>query len=195
MNNLGNVYRDSGRAVEALPLLEEAVRLQTAKQGRDHFITLIFMGNLATVYRNLGRLDESLALFDETLSRQKAKVGADHPRRLIVMNDTGDCLLKMKKYDEAQTLLRECLALRMGKDPADWWVFQTKSQLGQAAAGLGRYAEAEALLREAHQELSARKDKIPARYQRYLGEAAQALANLYEIWGKKDEEDRWRAKN
>jgi eukaryotic-like serine/threonine-protein kinase len=194
MNNLANVYRDSGRPAEALPLLEDAVRLQTAKQGRDHFITLIFMGNLATVYRNLGRFDEAMALFDETLRLQKAKLGADHPRRLIFMNEKGDCLLKMKKYDEAETLLRECLALRVGRDPTDWWVFQTRSQLGQAATGLERYAEAEALLREAHQELAARKGTIPARYQRTIGEAARALADLYETLGKKDEAAQWRGK-
>src|SRR5437763_17163125 len=106
------------------------------------------MNNLATVYRNLGRLDEALALFDETLRLMKAKLGADHPRRLIVMNETCDCLLRMKEYDEAEALLRECLALRAGKAPAEWWVFQNKSQLGQAASGLKRHAEAEALLRE-----------------------------------------------
>jgi eukaryotic-like serine/threonine-protein kinase len=195
MHNLGTAYRDDGRPSEALPLLEEAVRLHKAKMGADHYITLIFMSNLAAVYRNLGRLAEALALFDETLSLQKAKVGADHPRRLIVMNEAGECLLKMKKYDEAEALLRECLALRLGKDPAEWWVFQTRSQLGQAAIGLKRYAEAEALLREAHHELVARKDKIPARYQRTTGEAAQALADLYETLGKKDEAARWRGRN
>jgi serine/threonine protein kinase/tetratricopeptide (TPR) repeat protein len=195
MHNLGTVYRDTGRPAEALPLLEEAVRRQKDKQGLDHFRTLIFMGNLATVYRNLSRLDDALGLFDETLRLQKDKVGADHPRRLLVMNETGDCLLKMKKYDEAETLLRDCLALRLGKDPADWWVFQTKSQLGQAAAGVQRYAEAEALLREAHLGLVAGKGKIPARYQRYLGEAAHALADLYETQGKKEEAARWRGRN
>jgi hypothetical protein len=82
----------------------------------------------------------------------------------------------------------------MGKAPADWWIFQTKSQLGQAAIGLKRYAEAEALLREAHQELTARKEKIPARYQRTIGEAAQALADLYETLGKKSEAAQGQAK-
>ena len=64
-----------------------------------------------------------------------------------------------------------------------------------AAIGLERYAEAEALLHEAHQELVARKDKIPARYQRTIGEAAQALADLYETLGKKDEAAQWRGRH
>jgi serine/threonine protein kinase/tetratricopeptide (TPR) repeat protein len=195
MFNLGMAYWGDGRPAEALPHMKEAVRLQTAKKGPDHYLTLIFTGGLATVYRDLGRLPEALALFEETLKRQKDKVGADHPRRLATMNEMGACLLKMGRYDEAEELLRECLALRERKDPADWRIFQTKSQLGQAAAGRKRHAEAEALLLEAHQGLAARKNKLSARYQHYVGEAARALADLYEALGKKDQADAWRQKS
>ena len=41
MNALGVLYRDSGRPAEALPLLEEAVRLHAAKLGSDHITTMI----------------------------------------------------------------------------------------------------------------------------------------------------------
>jgi hypothetical protein len=33
------------------------------------------------------------------------------------------------------------------------------------------------------------------RYQRYVGEAARALADLYEAWGKKDQAEQWRTKS
>src|SRR5262249_48197619 len=92
----------------------------------------------------------------------------------------------------AEALLRECLAVRTRKAPNEWWVFQTKSELGQAASGLNRYEEAEALLLEAHQGLTARKSTMPARYHRYLREAALALADLYDTQGKKDQAARWR---
>jgi serine/threonine protein kinase len=194
LNNLGTVYRDSGRPAEAVPLLEEAVRLHTLKLGPDHYTTMIFSGNLATVYRDTGRLNEARTLFEETLRRQMAKLSADHPSRLLVLNHTGACLLKMKKYDEADVLLRDCLALRTRKAPGEWWVSHTKSHLGQAATGLKRYAEAEALLLGAYQELSSRNDKIPARNRHYIGEAAQALVDLYEAWGKEEQAAPWRKK-
>jgi tetratricopeptide (TPR) repeat protein len=136
------------------------------------------MANLGTTYREAGRLSESLALYQETLRLQKSKLGFDHPRRLTVMNEMGACLIKMKKYDEAVAILTECRTLREKRDPKDWWISQTKSQLGQALTGLQRYAEAEELLREANQRFAGEKDKIPGRYQGKIEEAAQALSDL-----------------
>jgi serine/threonine protein kinase/Flp pilus assembly protein TadD len=194
MSNLAAVYRDAGRLGEALPLVEHALNLLKAQVGPDHPHTLFCMANLASVHREAGRLDEARALCEETSRLMKAKFGPAYLRRLSVLNDLGVCLVRMKRFDEAEALLRECLALRQQKAPGDWWVFRTKSQLGQALTGLKRYADAEALLLEAHQELTARKEKIPGRYHRCLGEAATALTDLYQAWGKKELAERWRAK-
>src|SRR5262249_22782765 len=94
--------------------------------------------------------------------------------------------------DEALAVLRECLAQRLQKDAEDWWVSQTKSQLGQALTGLKRYVEAEGLLREAHEGLTARRDKIPGRFHRVLAESARAMADLHEAGAKKDQQATWR---
>jgi serine/threonine protein kinase/tetratricopeptide (TPR) repeat protein len=177
-NNLAAVYLDTGRLAEALPLLENALKIERTQEGADHPYTLAIMANLANAYRLAGRLPEACALYQETLRLQNAKVGPDHYKRLIVMNDFGTCLIKMKRFDEALSLLRECQTLRTRKDPADWWILQTKSQLGQALAGLKRSAEAEALLDEAMTSLTAQKDKIPGRYRHFIGEAGEALASV-----------------
>jgi serine/threonine protein kinase len=194
LSNLAAVFVDAGRHSEALPLLEEALRLQKAKAGPDDSATLHCMGNLAVLYRYLGRLEEAWPLFQKTLEGQKAKLGADHPVRLAFMNHAVVCLLKMKRFDEALILVRDCLAMRTRKDAADWGVFRTKLQLGQAMTGLKHYAEAEALLLEAHRELSARKESIPVWTHRFIGEAVQSLVDLYEVSGKKNEAAQWRQK-
>ena len=87
--------------------------------------------------------------------------------------------------------LRECLALRMRTDSSDWWISQTKNQLGQTLTGRKRYAEAEELLLKAQKDLLTRKDKIPGRFHRYIDEAGQALADLYDAWGKKEQAAEW----
>ncbi len=194
LHNLGVAHRDFGQTAEALPILEEAVKLHTARMGADHHLTLIMAFNLAWLYRDTGRLEEALALFQETLRLQLVKLSADHPRRLLVMNHTGDCLMRMKKYTEADTLLRECLALRTRKAPGEWWVSQTKSQLGRVATSLKQHAEAESLLLEAHRELLASQDKLPTRHRPYVGDAAQGLVNLYDAMGNKDQAAEWRKK-
>ena len=82
MNNLAMAYRDAGRPTEALPLLEETLKLQKAKLGPDHPDTLDSMNNLAMAYQAAGRLDEAIPLYEETLKLQKAKLGPDHPDTL-----------------------------------------------------------------------------------------------------------------
>jgi serine/threonine protein kinase/tetratricopeptide (TPR) repeat protein len=192
LSNLGVTYRSAGRLDKALPILQKAVARKIAKLGPDHEYTLISTGELATAYRQAGRLTEALALFQKTLKLQKAKVGAASPFRLKFLNQAGACLIQLKKFGEAEALLRECLTLRTPKQAGEWEVFYTKSQLGQALTGLTRNAEAEALLREAYGGLAAQKAKIPAPFQRCLGETARALADLYEAWGKKEQAAQWR---
>jgi hypothetical protein len=197
MSSVATAYMDTGRMAEAIRLMEENLGIRRANQsshGRNEFSTLATATNLAGAYRDAGRLDDAQALFQETLEAAQAKLGADQPLSLILMNYTAGCLLELKRPDEAAALLRDCLQRRSHKDPQDWWVFQTKSQLGQALTGLKSYSEAEALLIDAHAGLTARKEKMLPRHRRYIGEAAQGLVNLYEAWDKKDQAASWRQK-
>lgn len=178
VRSLAEVYVDIGRPTEAIPLLENAWKIEKVQDGPDHHYTLTIMAVLAKAYEKAERLPEAMALYQETLRLQESKLGADHFRRLIVINDLGRCLLKMKRLQEASNVLRQCLSLRTKRDPADWWILETKCQLGQVLAGTGHVAEAKALLTEAASGLSARKEKIPGRYRHFVGEAAQALAQL-----------------
>lgn len=86
------------------------------------------------------------------------------------------------------------MALRLKKDPQSRQVLLTKSQLGQGLSGLKQYAEAETQLREAYQGLVAQKDKLPPAARRAIPQTAEALAELYEAWGKKLQATEWRKK-
>jgi tetratricopeptide (TPR) repeat protein len=194
MNNVAMVHRDDGKPNEAIPMLEDVVRRMKANRGPDHPNTLLYAGNLAIAYRDAGRLDQALGLFDETLKTAKTKLGPGHQTCLNLMNQTTDCLLKMKRLAEAEALANDCLTLRMKKNPQDWWVFQTKSQLGQAKTRLAKYPEAEPLLLEGQKELASRKDRIPARFRPYIAVAGDSLVDLYDHWGKKTEAAAWRQK-
>jgi len=63
-------------------------------------------------------------------------------------------------------------------------------QHGAALAGLGRHAEAEAQLLEAHEILTAAVGADHKRTQKVV----QALVDLYEAWGKTDKVEQWSAK-
>jgi tetratricopeptide (TPR) repeat protein len=192
MNNLALLYADTGRRDLAISLQEQTVKTQKAALGPDHAMTLQYMGSLASLYRDSGRRDEALRLYEDVIARFKVAIGNDYPVRLIFMNQMAKCLLQMKKFEEARILLVDCLALRQKKAPDDWWVFVTKSQLGQALTGLKEYSQAEPLLLEGHKVLTARKHQIPVRSQRFIGEAGQAVVELYDAWGKKELAAQWR---
>ena len=59
----------------ALPLLEEALKLTTAKLGADHPLATTAMSNLAGGYRDAGRMDRALPLFEEALEVDDRQAG------------------------------------------------------------------------------------------------------------------------
>jgi tetratricopeptide (TPR) repeat protein len=192
MNGLAMALADDQRLDEAIPLLEHALKVQERIHGHDHRLTLSYIGNLAILYRDADRRDEALPLFQEAISHLKATQGPDYFVRLAFMNQMATCLISMKKYDEAKGVLDECLKLRIKKDPDDWQIFHTKSQLGQALAGQKKYADAEKLLLEGQKGLADRKSKIPPRFHRYIGDAQQGIVNLYEAQGLTTKAQHWR---
>ena len=78
MHQLADVYIDMDRQSEAIPLLEETVKLRKEKLGRENFHTLNSMQRLAFAYRMAGRLDEGVALMEEVLQIAKTKLVPDH---------------------------------------------------------------------------------------------------------------------
>ena len=65
MTALASAYCEAGRGNEAVPLIEEAVKLFKEKQGPEHPNTVSAMANLAYAYWTLGKLDRSIPLFEE----------------------------------------------------------------------------------------------------------------------------------
>jgi serine/threonine protein kinase len=192
MNSLALALADDGHVDQAIPLLEQALKGQVRIHGHDHRLTLSYLGNLAILYRDAGKREQALPLFQEAISRLKATQGPDYFVRLAFMNQTAACLLAMKKYDSAQSVLEECLQLRAKKDPDDWRLFHTKSQLGQVLAAEKDYSRAEPLLLEGQRGLADRKRKIPPRFQRYITETNEAVAKLYEASGRPEMARKWR---
>ncbi len=119
MNNLASAYLAAGRTAEAIPLLEEALRLQREKLGTDHPNTLSAMSNLANTYLAAGRTAEALQLDEKTLRLRREKLGADHPRTLISMNNLAQAYRAAGRTIEAIELHKETLRLRREKLGAD----------------------------------------------------------------------------
>ncbi len=101
-------------------------------------------------------------------------------------------LLGRGNSSAAEPFAREAYALTpagFGEDHPN--TAQALGALVSAWRGLGRYAEAEAVLLETHQALSQRPPVDAVRLQR----VAQHLAKLYDAWGRPHQAAAWRARD
>jgi tetratricopeptide (TPR) repeat protein len=121
MNNLAGAYQAAGKLDLALPLLEETLKLQKAKLGAEHPLTLVTMNNLATLYWRQKRLDRSIPLFEETLRLREKKQGRQHPETLNTLANLGVNYRDAGRLAEAIPLLEEAYAASK-KHPRLRWI-------------------------------------------------------------------------
>ena len=93
------------------------------------------------------------------------------------------------RYQEAVPLFQEAAILyEKGLAPGHWAVANVKSNYGICLTKLGRYAEAEAELLEAHEGLQAALGAEHDRTQK----AAAGLVELYEAWNEPEKANAFR---
>jgi serine/threonine protein kinase len=193
MANLGLAYEDAGKVDDAIRLDDEASKSGDAQLGPDHPDTLFFRDCLAQAYERAGRFADALPLRQGTVARWQAKAGPADPNTLTSMNNLARAYLAVKPA-EAEPLMRQALAIRAKQRTDDWSKFDTTSILGASLAGQKKYAEAEPLLIDGYEGLSAHAAEIPAKMRGRVTEARDRLIRLYDDWGKKDQAEAWRRK-
>jgi len=198
MNNLGRCYQETGRLAEALPLYEETLGLARNKPGLgpEHPYSLSFMKGLAAAYREAGRVDDAEFLYRE-LSGSLAKSPASamvELARARALDGLGECLLEQSKFQDAETLFRQSLDIFEKRAADDWDAPATRSLLGAALLGQKKFADAEPLLVQAYGDLKDREKKIPKGHKNPVAEAANRVAQLYELCGIADKAAEWRRK-
>ncbi len=180
----------SGKLDEALPLMEETLRLKRSRFGPDHPYTLISMTNLAAAYYTAGKMGLALPLFEETLKIKKAKLGPDHPETLVSMNDLATGYRAAKEFDRSVALFQETVALmktKLGPDHPTTLLSTSGLAKSYRAAGkldlaLPRFEDAaRGFERQGFEHRAAAA---------VVGDAAAA----YEAAGRLDEAERWRRK-
>lgn len=119
--NLGRLLTEQGKADEALPHLEEAVRLMP-----DHYIVQNEMGN---VLYHLGRVEESLAFYRRAMELMPFYRGG--------LENLGTALQALGRTDEAVALYEEAIA---SSDPA--YAAVGHYRLGRVLQRQGRTDEA-----------------------------------------------------
>ncbi len=149
MGNLAEIYRETGRFEQSVPLFEEANGLAKATLGPDHPHTLTSEGDLASVYDDLGKFDQAHRLYQDVFARSKATLGPDHPKTLNAMTDVADSYLALGQSERALELAWEIRERRRPKDgrPTLDYAYALAT-LGKMLVVCNACTEAEPILRE-----------------------------------------------
>jgi serine/threonine protein kinase len=194
MDNYATLLRLRGRLGEAEAMEAQELEIAKRKLGPEHPGTLGSMIHLALVYRDQGRLAEAEALGAEAFSSSVRARGASHPVSRESADALAEILVKAGKFGEAEPLLRDSLAARQKASPEAWQTASIESLLGSALAGLKRFAEAEPLLLESHENLAKLQDRIPAGSRPIVSDSGLRLVQLYSDWGQPEKAEAWKSR-
>src|SRR4030095_130471 len=107
MEDLAVSYDQSQKLDQALPLLDQTVKLMKTNLGTNDSETLHAMRNLVVIYQEARKPDLALPLCEETFKLREAKLGPDHPETLESMGDLLEFSLSAKNYPAAENWSRK----------------------------------------------------------------------------------------
>ncbi|MEZ6243289.1 MAG: serine/threonine-protein kinase [Phycisphaerales bacterium] len=188
MVNLGITCANTGRTDDAIDMLEQALELHRATLGERHRATLGVASSLASLYGRKGLVEKKEQLLTETLAAQREVLGDDHFDTLVTrMNlnkiafDRGDVEAALAEYED---LTERFTTLY----PDHFFGAIVGSMQARCLMSLGRYQEAEEQFTHAYEHICATLGPE----HRDASTIASSLAELYTLWGKEGEADRWR---
>jgi tetratricopeptide (TPR) repeat protein len=180
LSSLANLLQTRGRLDEAAELNREAAARYRELLGPGHLSTAVTLTNLAYTEYLRHRLPAAESLYRQAVPvLDSAWRGTARIAPTLV--DFGVVLLERRQLLEAEPRFRRALELERSHRPAGHVdVIRSQRYLGNTLAHLGRFAEAEPLLLDAHRQLVAGWGAT----NRYTVAAAGDLERFYRRWGK-----------
>jgi eukaryotic-like serine/threonine-protein kinase len=200
MHDLGLIAATRGDYSSALSLFRQTLEIHRKAVGDKHPNVAMALNSIARVLVLQGQYDNAAISLHEALDIARPALGSDHQLVAIYTINLASVQLARRAPAAAEALLREGLRIRArapGLVPSrrrtfledDWSLGATKSLLGAALVGLGRYDEAEGVLLEARRDLEA----LTTSQSREMKATIGRLLELYVAWGKRDRAAEYRA--
>ena len=182
---LGRVLDNRGKYGEAIPTLEEAIRLQSIPNGVPADLSAT-LSELANTHYYLGHYDISQSLNERALHMDQQIYGDRNPNTAQDLTNLADIQYQWGNYAEAERLQRSAVGIMQtwyGKDHPE--TADDMTILGKYLIAEGRSAEAVPILRESLSSLENHYGKVHPRVALALGELGAALQHQ----GNLDEAD------
>ncbi|HNO77469.1 MAG TPA: serine/threonine-protein kinase [Phycisphaerae bacterium] len=149
LSEVGQVLSNIGRVNESLSLIREAYESSERVLGSDHAATIRRRHRLASKLSSLGKYEEAVELMGRVLEYQLKIHGPKAWATQKVQRGIAQIHYRNREYSQALALYEECLPAAQreaGVDHED--TLSVMSETGMCLNQLGRFAEAEAILRE-----------------------------------------------
>jgi tetratricopeptide (TPR) repeat protein len=181
LENIGNIWYRKGEYARVAEQLEKVLVIRRRALGDDAEPVGRTLANLGSVYMSSGNDAAALPKFQESIERLTKFLGPDHPDVGAVLTGEAGALMHLGRLDEAEAAARRAVAIRMAKLPeTSIPVSLSRLRLGQILTKKQRYAEADGLLRQAAESLTAAGTGAAA----FRTNAIKARVELYQAWGK-----------
>ena len=172
LNNLANLYSETGRYAEAEPLYLRALEIIRAGAGEDNAFYVKSLNNLASLYKRMGNYVEVEPLYKKAADILLKISGEGRPDYAIVLNNLAGYYYLLGRYPEAESTYQKSLdAARKAVGEQHPIYARTLNNLGSVYEAMGNYARAEQLYRQALQTITSKSGKDST-------DAAAALNNL-----------------
>jgi serine/threonine-protein kinase len=153
---IGQNARQSGRVEDSLPWLQQALATYERVDGPTHSRVATALTTLAQAQMKTGAKDEAIANLERAYRIYLDTLGPKH--LFTAVGETALAQAKLEAGDAlgAEAAFRDALAKYAAANPDHIYADAVRKGLGEALTAQRRYAEAESMLRLAHEHVSAK---------------------------------------
>ena len=188
LHNLANVLQHQQQYGEATLFHKRAIDAYTAIYGPDHASVANAKSQLAFTYFRGGIPSAADSLYAEALAMQRDVLPDQHPHLASTLVRYGWVLIERGQPARAEALIREGEAILARLLPEDHWqIVAARGLMGLCWAQQGRFAEAVPAIETSYTTFRKQFGLSDWRTQ----SSAQALARLYQAWGKPEQAQRY----
>lgn len=180
LGNLGALYRTTGRAEKALPLLEEALTLKRKVYGNNSNSTRVAMLNLIAAYHSADQPEKATPHCRQAAALFTKHLKPGHSLIFTAKSLQGENYIRIQQPAAAEPICRECLEVRQKTIPDHFLTFNSMSLLGWSLSRQKKFKQAEPMLLNGYAGLKAREKKIPARARSMIDNAVRRIIEFYE---------------
>lgn len=181
INNLAQLYGQTGRDAEAEPLYKRSIAMQELTVGLNSVEIGPVLNNLAALYQRQQRYADAEPLFRRVLVLSERQLPAGHPDLGRAINNLATNYERQDRHAESEPLFRRALALyEKAAGPDSPAVATVLNNLGQVLKAEGHSAQAEPLIRRS---LSIR-EKVLGLTHPDVARSLNNLADLYQRQGR-----------